>query len=190
MSGDSGVPTQYREILENRNESELSIIFQNTKFYDNPKYNENGNLILEVETLDTPNVWETIGDAASVASLELNIASLGCAFVGAYPVAGTCSTAAAIMDTMALGAYFIGDNEEKTTFALVSVLADSIPLLAPGLKAAYNPVAQRFINETTKRFIPTTAGLAKYYTWPSIGVEICTGSSFLAGESEWILNMK
>lgn len=178
------MPTQYREILENRNESELSIIVQNTKFYDNPKYNENGNLILEVETLDTPNVWETIGDAASVASLELNIASLGCAFVGAYPAAGTCSTGAFLIDLVALGTYSIGGCKEKAVFSAIGVAADLIPVVTPDLKAAYNPVAQRFINETTKRFIPTTTGLAKYYTWPSIGVGIYTGSSFLTGESE------
>lgn len=127
------------------------------------------------------NYLELIGDTASYASLGLNVASIGASAVGAFPAAGTFSSAAAIMDGVAFLAYLSAGCSEKAGWAFASVGVDLIPFLAPALKSAYNPVANRFINDTTKRFIPTTVGLAKYYSFPAIGVGLGVSSN-LSGE--------
>ena len=129
----------------------------------------------------SPNIFETIGDAASFASIGLNVASIGCVYVGAYPAAGTCSSAAAVMDSVAFFSYLFAGCSEKAGWAFASVGLDLVPFIAPNLKAAYNPVAERFINDTTKRFIPTIVGKAKYYSFPAIGVGLGVGSN-LFGE--------
>jgi hypothetical protein len=120
-----------------------------------------------LQTHDPISMIEQGGDIAIHVALTLNVATLGAIATGNIPAAETFGVIAAGADLIAFSAYTISGNQGKAFFSLISVGIDVVPLAAVSLKPAYNPVAKRFIDATTRRFITNSLGRTKYAIYPA-----------------------
>jgi hypothetical protein len=136
-----------------------------------------------LQTHDPINIIEQAGDISIHVSLALNIANLGAIATGNIPAAETFGVLAAGADVIAFGAYTISGSQEKAFFSLISVGVDMVPLAAVSLKPAYNPVAKRFIDAHTKRFITNSFGRTKYAIYPAANLSVY-GSALITPEFE------